>query len=182
MRLWSAAAVAVLVLLAGCGGDDSSDADSPSATGTSSPTAGEKAAEAPSDVCAVLSDADVSAAVGATLTANQDPGGGCTYKPEDPRDLSVSVTVLSAAEGGGFDSYVSGIGASYKKFTKKDLPGVGDRAVVASGETVYGGSHQAASVAEAGGLLVTANALGGTDEVLADAAAKTLTIAVEKLG
>ncbi|RYJ03127.1 MAG: hypothetical protein EON52_18355 [Actinomycetales bacterium] len=120
--------------------------------------------------------------MGSTLVASQDPGGGCTYKPEDPRALRVAVTVLRADEGGGFESYVAGLKASYETFAKKDLPGVGDRAVVASGATVYGGSLQAASVAEVSGLLVSANALGGTEEELSDAAAKTLTIAVEKLG
>lgn len=169
-------------MLSGCGGDESSDADQPSATGTSSPKAGEKAAEAPADVCAALSDADVSAAVGKTLTANQDPGGGCTYKPEDPRELSVSVTVVPIADNGGYDAYVSGMEGSYKDVTKTDIPGVGEKATLTVGETVYGGSHQAASVAQVGGLLISANALGGTDEVLGDAATKTLTIAAEKLG
>lgn len=142
--LVTVAALAMLATAAGCGGDEepSSGSTAPGAT-TSAADDGET--DSPSggltDICTVLTEAEVSDLLGGPVTVEEVPGGGCSFSNEDdPRATSVQVTSSVVDEGaGGFEGSVAGISGVLQGEDGEALDGVGDQAYVKTG--TFGGGE-----------------------------------------
>lgn len=170
-RTLAAVTLVVLAPIAGCGSDDAPAAD-PASTGASSDVApgdggsGDGGAEGdtedssdvalPDDTCSLLTAAEVSTAVGATVTLTTAPGGDCAFSEEDPRGLSGLIGVVrDAAANGGYDAYLSGLAGVLDSPQVRDLDGLGDAAAVYVGVPGFGGSTQlmAGGVVDRGAFL-----------------------------
>ncbi len=184
MRALAALAVSVVLLLTGCGGDDDPPAEDTSGA-TSGTSSGGDGPALVADVCAALTGDDVTAALGnGTYVAEASPGGGCEYQQDDPRAGYLTVTQIEGADGGGYESYVSAFGSTFKDPVVREVSGIGDAATVATGEIAMAESNQGAAVARLGTVMVTVNysESGAAPEALGESAEKALRIAVEKLG
>lgn len=172
--------VSVGVLATGCGSGTSS---TPSGEGSASVGGGSTAKI--SDVCALVSAADLSAAVGATVTTKTGPGGDCEFSQQDARALSGSVgTVAEVNDNGGYAGYASGLGASLTNPQHHDVAGVGDRAVVYLGTAGGGTNLMAAGAAEHGGRVLTVTMSQATHmsaDALSAIAEKLLKVLVAKV-
>lgn len=143
--LVTVAALAMLATAAGCGGDDE-PASGSTAPGATTSAAGGGETDSPSggltDICTVLTEAEVSSLLGGPVTVEEVPGGGCNFSNEDdPRATSVQVTSSVVDEGaGGFEGSVAGISGVLQGDDGEALAGVGDQAYVKTG-TFGGGSE-----------------------------------------
>lgn len=151
-----AAALLLLTATAGCGGDDEPASGSP-APGASTSQAGGGETDSPSggltDICPEITEAEVAAIVGAAVTVEEVPGGGCNFEQEDPRATSISfATNVEDPAAGGFDGAVTGLSGTFDDAQGAEVPGVGDRAYAATG-TVFGGESQ-----QGGGLVLVGSA------------------------
>lgn len=166
-----------LVVLSACSGGNDTAADTTAPeTATSSVTSEPAAA---TDICAAVAAADISAAAGSTLSAESDPGGGCTYTPEDPRETRVSVTITDIADTSGFATYIAGLDGTLTDTTKLAVPGIGEEATVVVGQAY--GSNTATAVARIGNRLIVTMVLAGQPEPHSDIAVATLKVAVDAL-
>ncbi|MBF4162345.1 hypothetical protein [Nocardioides acrostichi] len=174
-------------LLAGCGSDDDSapdladPADSAAAPVTASPT---EAVDATlPDLCAELSDAQVSDALGVAEQLTPGTSGTCDFAaPSDVRAFSGSLGVLPVDIGnGGFEGLKSGGQATLDQPHEHDLDGIGDDAYVLVGPFAGGDNLQASGAALVGGTAFTVTLVQGSghseDDVVA-AAQKLLELAV----
>jgi hypothetical protein len=175
-------ALAGPLLLAGCGGGSTDTG----AKSTPDKAADTKAVSKATDLCPLITAADLSTMLGYEVAFKRDPSNGCSYdsvKADARTEPSVGITnVLDVAGNGGFEGTRSGA-VSTSKGTATDLPGVGDAAfVVTSGDAApftvcYAGAHtkgQTVSVILTGG--------GAANKAkLAPIAEKVLKLAVSKV-
>jgi hypothetical protein len=167
-RTSAVVAVISLALLGGCSGSDS---PSPDRT-TRAPDATDQVAEF--RPCQVLSAKDVGAIVGGTVTADEDPNGGCLFNQEDPRAPSAGISGVVDV-GGGFEASRGGNATDGKV---ADVPGVGDDAWIAIGRT-GGANLQGQGAVAVGDQLVNVTVLQGKG--LDRAAVKEMTIDLMRL-
>lgn len=165
-RMTCAVVAGVLLSLAACGGpttaDSPSTSDSAPATATNAGT-GEstgKSARVPLDVCSVLSAEKVGQLLGATVTAQEQPGGGCDYRQEDPRKASAAIAMVDGKPAGSFDSAVYGTTAALKDVKKTPLTAIGEQATLIQGKTTMGDSTFTAALGEHAGVVTTVTVLG----------------------
>lgn len=170
---------AVLAGLAGCGSaDKGADPDS----GTVAPKNPDAAdpVKVPDDLCGTVSAAELSEALGVTVTTEVGPSGDCEFDAADPRGISGSIGAVAYADtNGGYDGYVSGLDASLKDPVATDVSGLGDAAVVKVGLPAMGGSENlmAAGVVDHGAYLLQVTLVQAQNlpaPTLATAAEKTL--------
>ena len=163
-------AVLAMSLLGACGGSDdpapSSGATTAAADDSSDDSGGSTEAL---DACTVLSVDEVGTILGGTVTAEEVPGGGCSFDQEDPRAPSTSISGVVGA-GGGFDASKGGNVTSGEV---EDVAGVGDGAWVAIG-TTGGDNQQGQGVAAVGDQLINVAVIQGNG--LDAAAVRTMTV------
>ncbi|KRC64570.1 hypothetical protein ASE12_07185 [Aeromicrobium sp. Root236] len=177
------AAATMLVALTACGsGSDGAKptaADKPAAAATSS------APKIPEDLCTAFTAEELGTVVGATVTTETQPGGGCGFKQEDPRAVSGSITAIPDDPGtGGFDGAQSGASGAMDSPQVVSVDGVGSKAFLAFG-TVFGGE----SLQTAGGttdgkviaLVTIQQAEGLKQPALEELGRKLLVLADDKL-
>lgn len=162
----------VAALAAGCGDDGESDAKGDGGTGptTSSSDGGEPAALP--KYCELLTADQVTEAVGAPVTLETDPFGGCAFSQEDPRALSGTLGATELGEGaGGYETYQSGSKGAMDTSTRHDVSGLGDAAYVDIGTVAGGESLHVAGGVLSGTVISTLNLAQATsmgeDELLA---------------
>lgn len=185
MRRLIALSTLLLVTLAGCGGGDSgTDSGTDSGADTSSSSdGGEPAAEAPADICGTVAADDVGAAMGVTVTAEDVPGGGCSYEQEDPRAASASVsTVPTTDSNGGFEAAVTGARAVLTEVEESPVSGIGDQAIILSGTFSGMGSQATTGLVDLGGYAVLVQVLGGDTATHADLTEAVMKVAVDAMG
>ncbi|KQV73949.1 hypothetical protein ASC61_02415 [Aeromicrobium sp. Root344] len=177
-------AVTMLVALAACGSSSGGDKapasnDKPAAASTSS------APKIPDDLCSTFTADELGAVVGATVTTETQPGGGCGFKQEDPRAVSGSITAMPDDAGtGGFEGAQSGAAGAMDSPKVVMVDGVGTKAFLAFG-TVFGGE----SLQTAGGttdgkviaIITLQQAKGLQQPALEDLGRKLLALADDKL-
>lgn len=129
--LTTLAALAALTVPAACGADESPTAEV--TDGTTLPTGEDDAAVL--DVCALVTEAEVSEVLGGTVTSEEVPGGGCNFSnEEDPRAASVQIVASVLDEGaGGFEGSVSGVSGVLQGDDGGALDGIGDQAYAKTG-------------------------------------------------
>ncbi len=168
-RTRMAAVAAGLVLagaaLAGCGGEDAKADTAPTPAAGESASEPTEAADLPDDLCAVVTAADVSAALGGTATLETGPMGDCEFTQEgDLRAPSGSFGLLPYADlNGGFPAYLVGLRASITDPAEHDIPGVGDAATVYIGAPAMGSGENlmAGAAADLGDRVVTVTIVQG---------------------
>ena len=174
------AIVGLAVALTGLIGCSSSSSKSSSDTTVAgSPTTTKAAGDSDTgssaavDVCKAIKPAEVAAIVGGEVTAEETPGGGCSFSRSDPRAGSVSFDSTSFTGGGsGYDSAKSTI-ASMIKGTPEDLTGVGDQAFVVVGLTTGGSNNQGGGLVRVGDHLAQVNLIQGNGLSVDDVKAMT---------
>lgn len=175
-------------LLAGCGGGSTSSAGGTSSdggtTGTASaPTSGGSEA---TDLCPLITAADMSALLGYEVAFKRDPSNGCSYdsvKADARTEPSVGIASILLVDGAGdFAGTKSGATAAAQGVAV-DLPGVGDMAfTVTSGEAA--GFNIGQAIALVGGQVITVSVTGGGEAgraKLAPTATEVLKLAVSKV-
>jgi hypothetical protein len=177
-------AATMLAVLTACGsGSDgaktSASDDKPAAATTGSTP------RIPDDLCTAFTAEDFGGVVGATVTTETQPGGGCGFKQEDPRAVSGSITAMPDDPGtGGFEGAQSGAAGAMDSPKVVVVDGVGSKAFLAFG-TVFGGE----SLQTAGGTtdgkviaIITLQQAKGLDQpALEDLGRKLLALADDKL-
>jgi len=160
----AATALSLLALLSGCGGGSDTAASQSAADETAAPTKEAEAHTAPDGgLCSVITAAQISTAIGATVTTEVGPFDACEFSQSDLRALSGSLGTTPLTDGaGGYDSYRSGTTSAMTDSTATDLPGIGEAAFVTLGTIGGGSSLQAAGAAQVGDLLVTVNLSQGS--------------------
>jgi len=176
-------AATMLVTLASCGsgsdGDKAESAkDEPAAAASSAP-------KIPEDLCTAFTAEELGTVVGATVTTETQPGGGCGFKQEDPRAVSGSITAIPDDPGtGGFDGAQSGASGVMDSPEVVSVDGVGSKAFLAFG-TVFGGESLLATGGTTDGkviALVTIQQAKGLERpALEDLGRKLLVLADDKL-
>ncbi|MCW2752098.1 MAG: hypothetical protein JWR83_3208 [Aeromicrobium sp.] len=169
-------AVLMVCVLGACGGKDNSAASSDGST--PSATSSKPDATKAMDVCKTISTDDIGAIMGATVTAEEVPGGGCTYNQTDLHAPSIGIFAIIGA-GGGYDATKGGVAV---KGTPEDLSGIGDGAWVAVG-TMGGDNLQGQGVASVGNQLINISlnqSKGLSGDVVKDFMTKLLTLAAGK--
>jgi hypothetical protein len=185
--LLAAAALSLLALLSGCGGGSDTGGSQAAADETSAaPTKDAEAHTAPDGgLCSVITAAQISTAIGATVTTEVGPFDACEFSQSDLRALSGSLGTTPLTDGaGGYDSYRSGTTSAMTDSTATDLPGIGEAAFVTLGTIGGGTSLQAAGAAQVGDLLVTVNlsqGVGQTAQELTDLSRALLVLATDAL-
>jgi len=136
--LRTALLVSTLALgLVGCGSSDPSGSDA-DASGRST-HGNDAAATVPKDLCSLVTAAELSQALGVTVTTEIGPSGDCEFDEADPRGISGSVGVVPDAEtNGGYDAYLSGLDATLKDPILTEISGLGDAAAVKVGLPTMG--------------------------------------------
>lgn len=182
-------AVPVLLLgLAGCGenGSAASEGTPDRSNGSDGPVA--EVAQAPEDLCALVTAAELSTALGVTVTIETGPSGDCEFDQEDPRALSGSIGVVDlSGNNGGYAAYLTGLDGSLTDPTEHAVPGLGGPAVLKVGLPAYGGSSNlmAGGAVDRGAYLLQVTLVQGTgmtEEDLVDAATGALALADGKVG
>jgi hypothetical protein len=103
-----------------------------------------------------VSDADIAEILGAPVTREEIPGGGCSFSSEDVRAPSLSLASSAYDQStGGFDAATSGVSAVIGGSAGGPVSGIGDEAYVKTG-TTGGENQQAGGVVHAGDTLVQA--------------------------
>ena len=180
-RALTAAAMLVALTACGSGSGDQADAakETPAAAATSA------ASKIPEDLCSAFTAEELGAVVGATVTTETQPGGGCGFKQEDPRAVSGSITAMPDDPGtGGFDGAQSGAAGAMDSPKVVVVDGVGTKAFLAFG-TVFGGE----SLQTAGGttdgkviaIITLQQAEGLKQPALEELGRKLLALADDKL-
>jgi len=153
-------ALLALGLTGGCGGTAAPDAAKPE----TSPSSGARAADLPDDACSLVTAAQLGKAIGATVTTKTGPTGDCEFTQEDPRAASGSVGIVQYADtNGGYDGYLSGLGATMTRSRRHDVAGIGSRATVVTGVPSMGSGANlmAAGAADKETYLVVATLVQG---------------------
>lgn len=167
-----------LFLLTACGGDDEPAGDD-AGSSSEGDTGGEESGGEQVDVCGELTEEEVGAALGGTVTVMQVPGGGCSFNQEDPRAPSVVLNLSELVDGaGGFEGSKAGI-AGVVEGEVEDVSGVGDGAFVVVGPVLGGSVTQGAGAVLLGATVVQVTLLQGQD--LAEDEVKEVTVAVIEL-
>jgi hypothetical protein len=179
-------AATMVVTLAACGsGSDKPSSDAAGGKPSASATASDEKAKIPEDLCTAFTAEEFGAVVGATVTTETQPGGGCGFKQEDPRAVSGSITAMPDDPGtGGFEGAQSGAAGAMDSPKVVVVDGVGSKAFLAFG-TVFGGE----SLQTAGGttdgkviaLITLQQAKGLEQPALEDLGRKLLALADDKL-
>lgn len=171
------------VLLAGCESDSKTSGGT---TGSASqPSASSDAGGKATDLCPLITAADMSALLGYEVAFKRDPSDGCSYdsvKADARTEPSVGISSTLLVDGAGdFAGTKSGATAAAQG-TAVDLPGVGDEAfTVTSGPAASFNICQA--VALVGKQVVTVSVTGGGEAnraKLAPVATEVLKLAVSK--
>lgn len=156
-----AAAVAAMGVITGCG---SSAAPSVAPTTASSGTPASGASAFAKDACAATSAAEISKAVGATVTLKTGPSGDCEFSQEDPRAISGSFGLVKYADtNGGFEGYLNGLTGVLKQPEKTSLTGLGKAASVYVGVPSFGSGANlmAGGVVDLGDVLLQVTLVQG---------------------
>ena len=125
------------------------------------------------DICKKVTEAEVGAIVGGTVTTKEVPGGGCDFSQEDPRAASAGFYSTTYSEAnGGFDGAKSGITSTIKGDSKV-LQGIGERAFMVVGTATGGSSQQGAGIVKASGNLVQVTVAQSNDSSADDVTAMT---------
>ncbi|RNL65054.1 DUF3558 domain-containing protein [Nocardioides marmoriginsengisoli] len=155
---------AVTTGLTGCGSDDkSSDSGKPN-TGTVAPTDDktDETDSSTSDICAAVTDDEIEAIVGAPITREEIPGGGCTFNQEDLRAAGISLNTTPYDEStGGFDAAISGVSATLDGTGGGPVDGIGEEAYVKTGTAMGGSSQQGGGLVHVGNILVQVTVIQG---------------------
>jgi hypothetical protein len=144
LDLTMAFATAATVLLAGCGGDTPDAAPGAGSTTAAGTTTTSAPAAGPADACALLTDAEVAAALGGTAKAEASTSGEplnsrlCTWSTATtpPRTFTITVNTTAALgealrkNGMTARSMFDSAKTAYASQSPEPLPGVGDEAVV----------------------------------------------------
>ena len=180
----SIAAALLLVSLAACG---SGSDDSPKATSGDQPTsaAAGKAPKIPGDMCTAFTAEEFGTVVGATVTTETQPGGGCGFEQDDPRAVSGSISAIPDDSGtGGYESARSGASGAMDSPEVVEVEGVGTKSFLAFG-TVFGGESLQVSGGTTDGkviaLVTIAQSQGLDRSALEDLGRKLLALADDKL-
>jgi hypothetical protein len=194
-RTWWAGLAVVGMLVAGCGGDDDSDADTApddSSSDASAPDPGtdeSDAPEAPDELpvfCDLVTAEQVGEALGGDVTLETGPFDACEFSQSDVYEYSGSLGVVEVDPGnGGFEAYMSGSEATLTNAVVHDVPGVGDGAYVTTGTFGTGENLQAAGGVLVGGVVYTVNvsqAAGHTEDEMVAISEKLLALMVEAAG
>ncbi|HVK30256.1 MAG TPA: hypothetical protein VM575_18095 [Nocardioides sp.] len=176
----------VAALAAGCG-DDGTDAsdDGGTAPTTSASNPGSDSGEpaALPKFCDLLTADQLTEAVGASVTLETDPFGGCAFSQEDPRALSGTLVATELGEGaGGYETYQSGTKGAMDGPTRHEVPGLGDAAYVDIGTIAGGENLQVAGGVLSGTVIYTLNlaqATGMTEDELVAISETLLKLLVE---
>lgn len=157
----------VAALAAGCG-DDGTDAKGDGGadptTSSSEPGSGSDSGEpaALPRFCDLLTADQLTEAVGAPVTLETDPFGGCAFAQEDPRALSGTLGATELGEGaGGYETYQSGTRSAMDDPSRHDVPGLGDGAYVDIGTIAGGENLQVAGGVLSGTVIYTVNLAQG---------------------
>lgn len=194
-RTWWAGLAVVGMLVAGCGGDDDSDADTaPDDTSSDAPasepgTDESDAPEAPDELpvfCDLVTAEQVGEAVGGDVTIKTGPFDACEFSQSDVYEYSGSLGVVEVDTGnGGFEAYRDGGAATLTDAVVHDVTGVGDQAFVTTGSFGGGESLQAAGGVLVGGVVYTVNvsqAADHTEDELVAISEKLLSLMVDAAG
>lgn len=120
-------------------GDDEGD-DEPAAAG--------------GGICAVLSEAEVGAVLGGTITGSAIPGGGCSFSQDNPDSPAATVSDVAFAEmTGGMDGAKANA-TSAVEGDPEDLTGIGTAAFVVTGTSFGGTDLQGAGAVRVGDRLI----------------------------
>lgn len=159
-------ALALLLLLSACGGDDGDSAATGDSTDESIDESADEgstieAAEVPDDVCALASADEVGAILGETVEAQDVPGGGCQYPGETRESLYPTISVAEDVDGaGGIAGAQSGaemtLGSTAEAITVNGFDGY-----VISGSLGESTSTVSQGAVAVNGLLVTVSLSGG---------------------
>ena len=148
------AGLLTLSALAGCGGDDVTEAPGGDGTKTTAAAPAEPAGP-PFTPCTALTVEEVGAALGGPVIARE--GGGCLYTQTNPLAPSVSITNgVKATSRGGIEGSKTGAEAQIDG-TAEALSGVGDAAyvVVGKGKMIPTEHLQGAGAVVVKGQLIT---------------------------
>ena len=176
-------------LLAGCGGGDdtSPSADSGGTPSTSASTSGSgETATKATDLCPLITPAEIAAIVGYEVVFERDPSNGCSYdslKADARTEPSIGITNVLQVEGnGGLEGSKSGAAAAAQGVAE-DLPGIGDGAfIVTSGPTASFNICSAGAIVK--GQFVQVSVTGGGEAnraKLAPVTQKVLELAVSRV-
>lgn len=157
-RLAALATLPLILLSTSCGGDDAaptaqSDPDSTTSTGDTG------SASIPDEICSVFTAADFEAVVGAPGTLEEQPGGGCEYSQEDPRDVTVTINALVVAAESDYDAARGGATGPMDEPVITDGDSPGDHSFIGIG-TMFGGDNlQGSGGATNGKVIVLTNVI-----------------------
>lgn len=169
----SALCCAGALTLSGCGDDAAPDdaaaavtttAVAPAPTDQLTPDDDADPADDPAtidDICTVLTEEEVGAIVGATVTVEEQPGGGCAFDQEDPRAPTLAFATVDAGDDTDGTFNESRVGA-FGVLTDPtvETPPVGAYAAVASG-TIGGDNQQGAGLVQVGTTIVQVTLVQG---------------------
>ncbi|MET3960443.1 hypothetical protein ABIE44_000377 [Marmoricola sp. OAE513] len=106
-------------------------------------------------VCAELSEAEVGAVLGNTVTGAAIPGGGCAFAPKKPRPPAANFIDHPYADMSGGMTGAKENATSAVEGEPEDLAGIGDAAFVVTGTSFGGDQLQGAGAVRIGDRLIS---------------------------
>jgi hypothetical protein len=178
------AVVMMLVALTACG-SNADDATKTASGDQPTSAAADKAPTIPEDVCTAFTADELGTVVGATVTTETQPGGGCGFEQDDPRAVSGSIGAIPDDSGtGGFEAAKSGASGAMDSPKVIEIDGIGTKAFLAFG-TVFGGESLQVSGGTTDGKVIALVAIQQSEgldrSALEDLGRKLLTLADDKL-
>lgn len=150
--------------LAACGSDGDAPKNAESAPASTATNGGEEtpATSGPTDVCTLVTDAEIGAVLGSPVTRRDQPGGGCSFDQEDLSAASVALnTSAFTPSNGGYDAALSGVSMVISGKDGAAVDGIGDEAFVKTGTTMGGENQQGGGVVHLGSIIVQVTVLQG---------------------